>query len=445
MQHERSVALPSIHEMFPEHLLKETRHTRSSGAHRGHSASSEHMEVASLGPPLLLSMRHHTTPHAVAQLPASPSSVSGHDRPSCSRQHIQRDSGPRSHSSVSFDILRSDPSSSSLQHIASSATFLNRGGTSTPQPPRGEVFGGSVFRVPVSDQEAIMMCGIGHVRPPRSSFITSERKSEHTNATLPYSGYSAGIISFTAGSPVNSQSLRGRSPDDPDTVSDGDLSSSHNGKKHVCSTCSKRFNRPSSLRIHVNTHTGATPFRCPWPNCAREFNVNSNMRRHYRNHTAPAAPRPQAVESRRRRKRGSPNNVVFVTGDSRPKTHHPSIVSSQSMELDSDVSDDEEDELESSPDDVLPAYMSSKQPWERTNSYHEKDTYDSRPLSSRYSQSHVRSDQTGNSFSSSPSPIGIYSPSEPYSRSFADSRVSTALRPAFHTKPASAPIPPISI
>ncbi|KAJ3501470.1 hypothetical protein NLJ89_g9324 [Agrocybe chaxingu] len=58
------------------------------------------------------------------------------------------------------------------------------------------------------------------------------------------------------------------------------------GKKHVCPTCFKRFNRPSSLRIHVNTHTGATPFRCPWPKCGREFNVNSNMRRHYRNHTA---------------------------------------------------------------------------------------------------------------------------------------------------------------
>ncbi|RXW19963.1 hypothetical protein EST38_g5898 [Candolleomyces aberdarensis] len=31
-----------------------------------------------------------------------------------------------------------------------------------------------------------------------------------------------------------------------------------NGKKHICPTCLKRFNRPSSLRIHVNTHTGAT-------------------------------------------------------------------------------------------------------------------------------------------------------------------------------------------
>ncbi|PBK59266.1 hypothetical protein ARMSODRAFT_899505, partial [Armillaria solidipes] len=48
--------------------------------------------------------------------------------------------------------------------------------------------------------------------------------------------------------------------------------------------CNKSFNRPSNLRIHVNTHTGATPFRCPFPGCGRKFNVNSNMRRHYRNH-----------------------------------------------------------------------------------------------------------------------------------------------------------------
>ncbi|KAJ7161581.1 hypothetical protein C8R46DRAFT_1000498 [Mycena filopes] len=60
------------------------------------------------------------------------------------------------------------------------------------------------------------------------------------------------------------------------------------GKKHVCPTCAKRFNRPSSLRIHLNTHTGATPFRCPHPACGRAFNVNSNMRRHLRNHAGSA-------------------------------------------------------------------------------------------------------------------------------------------------------------
>ncbi|KIK54980.1 hypothetical protein GYMLUDRAFT_48183 [Collybiopsis luxurians FD-317 M1] len=61
----------------------------------------------------------------------------------------------------------------------------------------------------------------------------------------------------------------------------------HQAKKHVCTECYKRFNRPSSLRIHENTHTGLTPFRCPYPGCGRRFNVSSNMRRHYRKHDFP--------------------------------------------------------------------------------------------------------------------------------------------------------------
>jgi hypothetical protein len=49
---------------------------------------------------------------------------------------------------------------------------------------------------------------------------------------------------------------------------------SSRGKKYECLHCSKRFNRPSSMRIHVNTHTGARrelsfspqsipPYPCP--------------------------------------------------------------------------------------------------------------------------------------------------------------------------------------
>ncbi|KAH8827202.1 hypothetical protein DL96DRAFT_1238653 [Flagelloscypha sp. PMI_526] len=70
----------------------------------------------------------------------------------------------------------------------------------------------------------------------------------------------------------------------PSSATDDDEASDA-PRRHICNLCNKRFNRPSSLRIHLNTHTGATPFRCPWPHCGREFNVNSNMRRHYRNHT----------------------------------------------------------------------------------------------------------------------------------------------------------------
>ncbi|KAG6875587.1 hypothetical protein C0992_003184 [Termitomyces sp. T32_za158] len=406
--------------------------------------------------PLLLSTLQRRTPHSVSsQLLTSPGSVSKEGRQSCPRQQIQRENGPPSSPSVfSFDVLRSDPASSSLQHIASSVTFPNRGGTSTSfsHTPQGEVLGGSVFRVSVSDHAVshdAMTRGIGQPPPLRSSFITSAREPDYASAmNSPHDGYSAGIISFPAGPPASSQSGRGRSPDDPDVASDGDFSGSHNGKKHVCLTCSKRFNRPSSLRIHVNTHTGATPFRCPWPNCAREFNVNSNMRRHYRNHTTPAAPRPQAVDNRRRRKRGSPSDLVFISGDSHTETHrtspfiHPPIAS-QSMEHDSEVSDDEEDELDSSQEDVSPVDVTSRQYWEgQTSSYHDKDRYGPRS-SSRYSQSHVRSGQTGKFSSASPSPplrTYTYSPSAPYSRSFDDSKVSTALRPAFHSKPVSTPL-----
>ncbi|KAK0215150.1 hypothetical protein IW262DRAFT_1243871, partial [Armillaria fumosa] len=56
-------------------------------------------------------------------------------------------------------------------------------------------------------------------------------------------------------------------------------------KKHICTTCNKRFRRPSSLNIHHNTHTGATPYRCSFTGCGKEFNVKSNMLRHYRSHT----------------------------------------------------------------------------------------------------------------------------------------------------------------
>jgi len=45
------------------------------------------------------------------------------------------------------------------------------------------------------------------------------------------------------------------SPDDsvPPIAAD---KQSDSGRRHACPHCAKRFNRPSSLAIHVNTHTG---------------------------------------------------------------------------------------------------------------------------------------------------------------------------------------------
>ncbi|KAF7327116.1 C2H2 finger domain transcription factor mtfA [Mycena kentingensis (nom. inval.)] len=84
---------------------------------------------------------------------------------------------------------------------------------------------------------------------------------------------------------------------------DIDVDTPGTGKRHTCPTCNKRFNRPSSLAIHQNTHSGAMPFICPHPGCGRAFNVNSNMRRHLRNHnnnTIPGASAEALVPTRQR-------------------------------------------------------------------------------------------------------------------------------------------------
>ncbi|KAF8876110.1 hypothetical protein CPB85DRAFT_1235707, partial [Mucidula mucida] len=54
---------------------------------------------------------------------------------------------------------------------------------------------------------------------------------------------------------------------------------------HACQLCGQAFHRPSALKVHMNTHTGAKPFVCPWKGCEKTFSVNSNMRRHLRTHT----------------------------------------------------------------------------------------------------------------------------------------------------------------
>ncbi|KAF7361734.1 hypothetical protein MVEN_00517300 [Mycena venus] len=69
-----------------------------------------------------------------------------------------------------------------------------------------------------------------------------------------------------------------------------DASTSGGPSKYECTYCGKGFSRPSSLKIHLNSHTGEKPFVCPVDGCGRSFSVLSNMRRHARVHTTPMMP-----------------------------------------------------------------------------------------------------------------------------------------------------------
>lgn len=55
-------------------------------------------------------------------------------------------------------------------------------------------------------------------------------------------------------------------------------------KMHQCNVCQKWFPRPSGLATHMNSHSGAKPYKCPIPNCTKSFAVRSNAKRHLRTH-----------------------------------------------------------------------------------------------------------------------------------------------------------------
>ncbi|RKP35552.1 hypothetical protein BJ085DRAFT_4048, partial [Dimargaris cristalligena] len=53
-------------------------------------------------------------------------------------------------------------------------------------------------------------------------------------------------------------------------------------KIYPCNHCGKMFDRPSSLNVHMNSHTGDKPHICYFPGCDQRFSVLSNLRRHQR-------------------------------------------------------------------------------------------------------------------------------------------------------------------
>ncbi|KAJ7346811.1 hypothetical protein DFH08DRAFT_869399 [Mycena albidolilacea] len=118
--------------------------------------------------------------------------------------------------------------------------------------------------------------------------------------------------------------------------------------KYECTYCGKGFSRPSSLKIHLNSHTGEKPFVCPVDGCGRSFSVLSNMRRHARVHTTPmmrdgddgtAGASPLAGSS-------YPDNATAFSGKWKHRRNSSASASSSSSRRSHSVSSDEEEDYD---------------------------------------------------------------------------------------------------
>lgn len=173
----------------------------------------------------------------------------------------------------SFNVLRADPVTSSLQHVTSSTKLRSRGTSSSQGNPGAGIANGltPAFRVSMTAFVPPRQSQQRHKHrspdavyasqtPRDGGFTAAASPTQHVQETR--SQPSSSVLSFSVSDPPNSASTvmtnDGRRPylksSDPLSTM---LHGEGRGKKHQCPHCGKRFNRPSSMKIHVNTHTGA--------------------------------------------------------------------------------------------------------------------------------------------------------------------------------------------
>ncbi|KAG1782947.1 hypothetical protein EV702DRAFT_234318 [Suillus placidus] len=158
------------------------------------------------------------------------------------------------------DVLRADLVTSSLEHVASTTTLRSLGTASSQGNPRAGIADRSAptFRVskasfvpPPQSQQRHRHMSPGLVysssQSPGDDGFTVASPTPHVQDTRPHP--SSSVLSFAVSDPPSYASTI--------TINDGRRPYLKSSRKHQCPHCDKRFNRPSSMQIHVNMHTGA--------------------------------------------------------------------------------------------------------------------------------------------------------------------------------------------
>ncbi|KAJ6456228.1 hypothetical protein C8R47DRAFT_1328776 [Mycena vitilis] len=153
--------------------------------------------------------------------------------------------------------------------ISSSSCSTGRG-SSVYKGAEGVVLASPSPQVPLHPQMAILLNDNADQEHEDRSHVDNARPRAFDNIRVPVS---YAFMYPDISRPVTEEELE----DDADAIQEGFMARE---KKHGCTMCHKRFDRPSTLKKHLLVHTGEKAFQCTI--CERRFGVMSNLNRHIR-------------------------------------------------------------------------------------------------------------------------------------------------------------------